>query len=434
MAILTRKRETEEERRRKLLAPFVASPPVDEPAFFTPPPITRQPPLTPIESPDIAPAENLITREIQPLNVIPPPASSPDFTNVPDILYRKGEPVSVSGGDPLQAQLALLERQQAIEPKSQSWKQQLLRVGLGFLDRGIPGAAYTLLQDRIDPTGPDRARLQQRQGETLQRINQTLQLGRAQSGLQNEALDREIERAKLSRPSPLPNVQTEAGVDAEGNAIQMERDPFTGAWKPSTVNGQPLIRKRPEPPKAEAETVEINVGGQLLRVRPDQALNYYGMIGQQGLQREDKAGQGEAQLSAARTRLEQAQTAAAAYQEQLKRLDESAASILTYEPDGYDSATNTTTYSNKKTSDREQYETARQALQRKLDDAVEEARKARSEAAGVYVPPAEPLTRKRGTYTGQRIARDKLGEAARRLGKTVAETEKYLREQGAEIY
>src|ERR1043165_3685582 len=124
MAILTRKPESEEERRRRLLSPFIPGPPVSEPEFLTPAPITRQPPLAPIESPEIAPAEHLITRETQPLNYIPPE---------PYVVYNnKGRPTGAEGGfDQLSRNQVLLGAQQDYKPKG-STKNLLLQLGLGL--------------------------------------------------------------------------------------------------------------------------------------------------------------------------------------------------------------------------------------------------------------------------------------------------------------
>jgi hypothetical protein len=58
--------------------------------------------------------------------------------------------------------------------------------------------------------------------------------------------------------------------------------------------------------------------------------------------------------------------------------------------------------------------------------------------AGVKPPitprSASAVTPSGGKYTGQRISRSKLSAAAQRLGKTVSETESYLKSQGAIIY
>lgn len=467
MPVLTRKpRETDEERRRRLLSPVIA--PLETSSdVIAPTPITRAPSPMLIDSPVIEPTTSVITRETQPLNNIP---------SEPYAVYNnKGRPLSAEGGfSQLSRNQTLLEAQQGYKPKG-STKNLLLQLGLGFLRGGLPGVAAGGLQYALDPAATDRAQMQRDMGQTEGAVELDLNRQRIDSQMAEqqarlEVLKRkpiedaqkaaELERDNLrqvynAQPyfDPDKNPQHKAIADrarALGLTLPSrdEKDDSQLEWVNGSLQRVSRSGRRPATSATDAtgqalvRQTDVPVVEEGLSVTPGQALSYRGQLAQRDAARADLAGQRGATAGAATARMQEAQTAADAYQKQLDELDKSAASITTYEPvTTLDKETGTqvvvknptggVAYTNTKSAERLQYEQARRDLEQKRDAALAEARRAQAEAKSTYVP---SIQREGGRYAGQRIPRANLPEAAKRLGKSLEETEALLKREGATIY
>ena len=423
MPVLTRQPpETEEEKRRRLLGVFGSRPLETSSDVLAPAPMARTPSPSLVDSPSSVPDTSPILRQPDPLNYVPPE---------PYVIYNnKGRPTGAGGGfSSLSRNQALLEAQQSYKPKG-STKNLLLQLGLSFLRGGLPGVAAGGLQYAADPAGVDRAQMERAMGQTEGAIN--LDLNRqhrdSQAAVQQaqiEALKRkpledaqkamEQERDNLRQlynsqpyfdPEKNPQHKAMAARAAQLNMVlptRDEKDDSQVEW----INGQAYRvsrsgRHAPEPLKDTTgqplvRQAEVPVTEDGLTVTPGQALNYRGQAAQRDASRLDLVGQRQTTATAAQARLQEAQTAADAYQKQLDELDKSAGSITTYEPaTTIDKETGTqvvlknanggVAYTNKKSAERLQYEQARKDLESKRDAALAEARKAQSEARSIYTP------------------------------------------------
>lgn len=283
--------------------------------------LRRPDPLAPIASPAPAPSMELIPRQpIQPLPV-PAEVAPPVIPRPPMIEYNnKGRPLGIaaeSGGDPLAQNQALLEAQQSYKPKG-STKDLLLGLAAGFMRGGLPGVAMSGLNYAQNPGGMAQARMDQEIDRTQGNIQRDLIGRKTQSGLLDDQTNREYKEMLIKRT---PNVQTQEAIDpATGNTVQMEYDPETKTYVPSKTANGPLITRTPKPPEKPDETVEINVGGQILRVKPDAALGYYGQLGR----REDEQLGAQASAQAA---LSQAEQAAADHQQKVTQASAQVSSL-----------------------------------------------------------------------------------------------------------
>lgn len=452
MAILTRKPESEEERRRKLLTPFIPEQPVSQPEFLAPSPMTRQPPMAPIESPEIAPAEHLITRETQPLNYIPPEPYV--------VRNNKGRPTGAEGGfDQLSRNQVLLEAQRNYKAPL-SWKDIGLSMLRGFIGGGVPGAAvgaidYGLNQDTRNAyaVGGDMRRTQGAIDSDLTRQRVDSQMAEQKAhieALQRKPLDdasklMEQERDNIrqiynAQPyfDPAKNPQHKAIAEraarlgltlpdrdekddsqlewVNGSLQRVSRSGRRPTATATDATGQPLVRQS-----------EIPVVEDGLTVTPGQALTYRGQIA-------DKTGRGEAERRKYLTDRDTAFSRAEGFKKELQGIDAELGKAPSYEPTYKDGMPVTDEkgnilYGTQVSARRRELLDRRSTVQRNYEEAIDQANRAHSQAEGVYVP--SPSTSQ--PYAGRTMSAANLVRYAKDKGISEAEARKQVEAQGVRV-
>jgi hypothetical protein len=341
---------------------------------------------------------------------------------------RRPARIFIGEGDGEQREQAYADKVREFKPEKEGWKKGLLRTGLGFLTGGIPGAVGTLGMWALDRRAPDRAWQEQEIAEATKNLGGYRDQRR--QGLQDRLLNEQVRRAE----NPLVPAPVDRTVG--GNILRRQPD---GSYAP--------VYTAPDKPQRPADGFTLGPGGRrydasgkLIAEAPDRPARPSTTGQETPQQRSERVRKFRAAQKVFGDLSAQEQATAAKKDAAFAR----ASTLRDWQQRGY-AGLNGRVPEN---DDVEAAEKAAQQAQSAYEGYAEKKTKAQADMLqygevggdGELREPTVTLPAAVGKYTGQRISRSKLGEAAKRLSKTEgrqfseSDAEAYLIREGAVIY